>query len=39
VRDVNGLAASSEDGCGAVQGLAVDGLTVSGGDQHGALTA
>ena len=31
------LAASSEDRCGAVQVLAVDGLAVSGGDWHGAL--
>lgn len=33
------LAASSEDRCGTVQVLAVDGLAVSGGDWHGALPA
>jgi len=37
VRDVNGLAASSGDRCGAVQVLDVDGLAVSSGDWCGAL--
>lgn len=37
VRDVNGLATSSGDRCGALQVLTMDGLAVSGVDWCGAL--